>query len=109
MLGANKKAHLYGAPLWFLVVLSLCFGVGFAGILLFHLLCQFLALLGAGLGTLLGLLNDLRKRLDAGNGAAENQGVDVVGTFVGIDGFQVRGVAHHVIFNLDAVAAMHVA
>src|ERR1700739_1421650 len=51
----------------------------------------------------------LRKRLDAGDGAAEDQGVDVVGTFIGIHGFQVRGVPHHVIFDLDPVAAMHVA
>src|SRR6266436_7458008 len=50
----------------------------------------------------------LRKRLDAGDGAAEDQGVDVVGAFIGVDGFQVRGVAHHVIFDLDAVAAVHV-
>src|SRR3954447_24406966 len=51
----------------------------------------------------------LRKRLNAGDRPAEDQSVDVVGAFVGVDGFQVRGVAHHVIFDLDAVAAVHVA
>src|SRR6185437_1125134 len=51
----------------------------------------------------------LRKRLDAGDGAAEDQSVDVVGAFIGVDGFQIRGVTHHVVLDLDAVAAMHVA
>ena len=45
----------------------------------------------------------------SGDGATEDEGVDVVGTFVSVHGFQVRGVAHHMIFDLDAVAAVHVA
>src|SRR5437899_7422429 len=49
------------------------------------------------------------KRLDAGDGAAEDQGVDVVGALIGVDGLEVLGVAHHVIFDLDAIAAVHVA
>ena len=45
----------------------------------------------------------------SGDGAAEDEGVDVVGTLISVHGFQVRGVAHHMIFDLDAVAAVHVA
>src|SRR5579859_555416 len=44
----------------------------------------------------------------AGDGAAEDQGVDVMGPLVGVDRFQVRGVAHHVVLAADPVAAMHV-
>src|SRR5215475_689032 len=51
----------------------------------------------------------LEKRLDAGDGAAKDQRVDVVSPLIGVHGFQIRGVAHHVIFDLDAVAAVHVA
>src|SRR4030081_2257043 len=51
----------------------------------------------------------LRKRLNARDRASQNQRVDVVGAFIGVHGFQIRGVAHHVIFDLDAVAAVHVA
>ena len=36
----------------------------------------------------------LRKRLNTGDGASEDQGVNVVGTFVGIHRLQVLGVAH---------------
>src|SRR3954463_5782324 len=32
-----------------------------------------------------------------------------MGALIGVHGFQIRGVAHHVIFDLDAVAAVHVA
>src|ERR1700722_2959903 len=46
----------------------------------------------------------LRKRLDAGDGAAEDQRMDIMCALIGVDGFQVRGVAHHVILDLDAVA-----
>ena len=35
--------------------------------------------------------------------------MDVVGAFIGVHGFQVRGVAHHVVLDLDTVAAVHVA
>src|SRR5450759_2759719 len=51
----------------------------------------------------------LEKRLNAGDGASQDQRVDVVGAFIGVHGFQVRGMTHHVIFDLDAVAAVHVA
>src|SRR3984957_13531595 len=50
----------------------------------------------------------LRKRLNARDGATEDQGMNVVGALIGIHGLQVRGVPHHVIFDLDAVAAVHV-
>jgi hypothetical protein len=46
---------------------------------------------------------------DPGLGAAEDQGVDVVGAFVGIDRFEVHHVADHVVLVGDAVAAVHVA
>ena len=35
--------------------------------------------------------------LDAGLGAAEDEGVDVVGALVGVDGLQVEDVADHVV------------
>ena len=47
--------------------------------------------------------------LDAGDGAAEDEAVDVVGAFVGVDGFEVLGVAHDVELGGDAVAAVDVA
>src|SRR5579862_9380781 len=46
---------------------------------------------------------------DAGLGAPEDQGVDVVGALVGVDGFEVHDMADDVEFVVDAVAAMHVA
>src|SRR5581483_7778701 len=42
----------------------------------------------------------LEKRLDAGDGAAEDQRVDVMSALVGVDRLEVRGVAHHVILDL---------
>src|SRR5262249_54865321 len=51
----------------------------------------------------------LRKRLNAGDGTTEDQRVHVVRAFIGVHGLQVRGMAHHVILDLDAVAAVHVA
>src|SRR5712664_2461556 len=54
-------------------------------------------------------VNVLRKRLNAGDGAAENEGVDVVGALIGVHGLQILRMPHHVVFDLDAVAAMHVA
>src|SRR5690606_22879699 len=45
----------------------------------------------------------------AGLGAAEDQRMNVVRTFIGIHGLQVLGVAHDAISDLDAVATMHVA
>ena len=47
--------------------------------------------------------------MDSGDGPAEDEGVDVVGTFVGIDRFQVHDVADDVVFVRDAVASEHVA
>jgi hypothetical protein len=41
--------------------------------------------------------------------AAEDERVDVVRALIGVHGFQIRDVTHHVIFFGDAVAAMHVA
>src|SRR5208283_4758375 len=46
---------------------------------------------------------------DAGLGAPQDQGVDVVGAFVSVDRLQVHHVADHVVLVGDAVAAMHVA
>ena len=51
----------------------------------------------------------LRKRRDSGDGAAKDQRMDVVGAFISIDGFKVGGVAHHVIFDLNSVGAVHIA
>lgn len=34
--------------------------------------------------------------------------MDVVSAFVGVDGFEVTGVAHDVVFIGDAIAAVHV-
>lgn len=47
--------------------------------------------------------------LDAGDGAAEDEGVDVVRALVGVDGLQVHDVPDDVVLVLDAVAAEHVA
>jgi hypothetical protein len=44
-----------------------------------------------------------------GLGAAEDQRVHVMGALVGVDRLEVLGMAHHVVFGHDAVAAMHVA
>src|SRR6516164_3973747 len=44
------------------------------------------------------------KRLDAGLGAAENQGVNVVSALVGVHGFQIGEHAHHMEFFGNAVA-----
>ena len=44
-----------------------------------------------------------------GDRAAHDQRVDVVRAFVGVDRLEVRGVAHHLEFGGDAVAAVHVA
>ena len=41
--------------------------------------------------------------------AAQDQGVDVVRAFIGVDRLEVGGVAHDVEFGADAVAAVHVA
>ena len=41
--------------------------------------------------------------------AAEDQGVDVVRALIGVDRLQIGGVAHHLEFGRDAVAAVHVA
>jgi hypothetical protein len=54
----NEKAHLLGAPLFLRVGKKLWLGVrigGFAFAALFHLFGEFFTLLGAGVGTLLGL------------------------------------------------------
>ena len=46
---------------------------------------------------------------DAGDRAAEDQAVDVVGALVGVDRLEVGGVAHDLEFGRDTVAAVHVA
>src|SRR5690606_10074078 len=50
-----------------------------------------------------------RERLNPGLGAAEDQGVDVVGALVRVDRLEVHDVADHVVLVGDAVAAVHVA
>src|SRR5690606_1449580 len=49
------------------------------------------------------------ERLQAGLGAAEDEGVHVVRALIGVDRLQVLRMPHHRIFDLDAVAAVHVA
>ena len=39
----------------------------------------------------------------------QDESMNVVRAFIGVDRFEVLGVPHHVILDLDAVAAMHVA
>src|SRR5271170_5674699 len=41
--------------------------------------------------------------------AAQDQGMNVVGSLVGIHGLEIHHVADHVVFVDDAVAAVHVA
>ena len=50
-----------------------------------------------------------KKRLQTGLRAAQDQGVDVVGALVRVDGLEVLRVSHHVVVVLNAVAAVHVA
>src|SRR3546814_11747985 len=49
------------------------------------------------------------ERGDTGDGAAEDEGVNVVGALVGVDRLEVHDMAHDLIFRRDAVAAVHVA
>src|SRR5690606_37896082 len=49
------------------------------------------------------------KGADAGDRAAEDQRVDVVRALIGVHRLEIHGVADHMIFGRDAVAAMHVA
>src|ERR1700730_1519133 len=49
------------------------------------------------------------KRLDARLRPAENQRMNVVGAFVGVDGFEIAQHAHHMKLIGNAVAAVHVA
>src|SRR5512137_19601 len=51
----------------------------------------------------------LEERLDAGLRAAEDQRVDVVRAFVGVDHLEVQHVARDAVLVADAVAAEHVA
>src|SRR6516162_2774172 len=51
----------------------------------------------------------LKERLKSCLCAAEDQGMHIVCALVGVDGLQVGDVAHDVILDLDAVAAVHVA
>ena len=46
--------------------------------------------------------------LESCDGTAEDEGVDVVGAFVGIDRLQVHDVADDVVLVRDAVASQHV-
>src|SRR5678809_1320346 len=53
--------------------------------------------------------SSLAERLDPGDGAPEDQRVDVVRAFVGVDHLEVHHVADHAELVRDAVAAEHVA
>jgi len=50
----------------------------------------------------------LEEGLKTGDGATKNQGMNVMCTFVRIDGFQVADMAYDVVFITDAVAAQDV-
>src|SRR5262245_16521122 len=56
-----------------------------------------------------GAEDGLEERLQPGLCAPQDQRVHVVRALVGVDGLEVRGVAHDVVLDLDAVAAVHVA
>ena len=62
-----------------------------------------------GVAPLLWVLASGGEGLDAGLGAAQDQGVDVVGALVGVDRLEVHDVADDVVLVGDAVAAVHVA
>ena len=49
-------------------------------------------------------MTTLEERLNAGLCAAQNQGVHIVGTFIGIHGLQVHHVADHAVLVGDAIA-----
>ena len=51
----------------------------------------------------------LKESLQARDGAAKDQRMDVMRAFIGVDRFQILGVAHDVIFLGNPIAAMHVA
>ena len=50
----------------------------------------------------------LAEGLNAGLAATQDQGMDVMGPFVGVHGLEVQHVANHRVFVRDAVAAEHV-
>ncbi len=50
-----------------------------------------------------------KKRLQPGLRPAQNQRVDVVGAFIGVDGFEVHHMADDAVFVRHAIAAVHVA
>src|SRR5690554_2815675 len=61
-------------------------------------------------GSLLTLfLKESAEGLNTGLTTAQNQGVDVVGAFVGVNRFQVHNVADNVVFISDTVATVHIA
>ena len=49
------------------------------------------------------------ERLNPRLGASQDQRVDVVRAFIGVDGFQIQHVPDDVVFIGHAIAAMHVA
>src|SRR5262245_35118222 len=49
------------------------------------------------------------ERAEAGDRLADDQGLHLVGAFVGVDRFGVREVARHVVVDEDPVAAHHLA
>src|SRR5690606_27028297 len=64
----------------------------------------------SGLAMTIGAYYLLRREgLDAGLGAAQDEGVDVVGALIGIDRLQVHDMTDDMVFIRYAVAAVHVA
>src|SRR5882724_8709460 len=53
--------------------------------------------------------HSIAKRIDAGDGAAEYQRMNVMRAFIGVDDFQIDQVSCDCIFVADAVAAQHIA
>ncbi len=54
-------------------------------------------------------LPQLEKRLQSGLGPTQDQRVDVMGAFIGVDRFKVHHVADHLKIPRDTVAAVHIA
>lgn len=49
------------------------------------------------------------KRLQAGDSAAQDKGMHVMGAFISVYRFQVNHMAHDLVIFLNAIAAVHIA
>src|SRR3546814_5525105 len=45
---------------------------------------------------------------NAGDRTPDNQSMDVVGAFIGVDRLKILGVPHHIVLGRDTVTAQHV-